>query len=185
MVDAAARHDDRFPSTLLDDVRSVLTAEIDSITKIAKPELAVSSLAAGGDMIFAEEMLAREIPLIIFLPFEIERFLPVSVTYEKKSSDQNPEQWAFQFHNIIKQAREIIITGTPNDPQEEAFAACNETMLAYALARTGNNPKQILTVALVKTPDVRRGGSSEFVTQLRERHIGVRQVWPEVDRPTN
>jgi hypothetical protein len=179
LIDSADRQEGRFPYELLDDIQKYLQAEIDDVTRIYIPEIAISSLAAGGDMIFAQEMLDRKIPLTVFLPFEIEKFLDFSVTYVKGISLEEPGQWAHRFHMIIQQAQDIIITGKSNDPPEEAFALCNEKMLSHALAMAGHDPLKILALALIKSDDeIRTGGTAEFVRLIQKQNILIKRLWP-------
>jgi len=179
LIDSADRQEGRFPFELLDDIQKYLKAEIDDVTRIYIPKIAVSSLAAGGDMIFAQEMLDRKIPLTVFLPFEIEKFLDFSVTYVKGISLEEPGQWARRFHMIIQQAQDIIITGKSNDPPEEAFALCNAKMLSHALSMAGHDPLKILALALIKSDDeVRTGGTAEFVRLIQKQNILIKRLWP-------
>jgi hypothetical protein len=179
LIDSAGRQNDRFPYELQKDIQKYLKSEIDNIIKTCKPNRAISSLAAGGDMIFAQEMLDRKIPLTIFLPFEMERFLSFSVTYVKGIPHEEPEQWARRFHRIIQQAKEIIVTGKSTDLPEDAFALCNAEMLSYALAMAGDDPLKILALALIKSDDeIRTGGTSEFVKLMQKHHILIRRLWP-------
>jgi hypothetical protein len=180
LLDSSERHGDRFPYTLLNDARSVLKDEIRKVTQAHKPAFAITSLAAGGDMIFAQEMLAIKVPLIIFLPFEIEKFLRVSVTYAKRGTAEDPDPWARQFHSILQQATAVITTGTDKNSQEDALRLCNEKMLAYALEKAANDPKKVLAFALVKSDDeIKKGGSSEFIRHIKAKHIRVKQLWPQ------
>jgi hypothetical protein len=179
LIDSVGRQNDRFPYELLKDIQKYLKSEIDNIIGASKVNSAISSLAAGGDMIFAQEMLDRKIPLTIFLPFEMERFLSFSVTYLKGIPHEEPEQWARRFHTIIQQAKEIRVTGKSTDPPEDAFALCNAEMLSHALAMAGNDPLKILGLALIKPDDeIRTGGTSEFVKLIQKHHIQIKRLWP-------
>lgn len=182
LLDSVGRPDDRFPHALLKDARALIKKEMDSITETYVPAVAVSSLAAGGDMIFAQEMLDRKIPLIVFLPFEVETFLHTSVTYAKGAPDEDPKEWARQFHYILQQAAEVITTGTKAIPQEDALVLCNKKMLSYALERASNDPQKVVALALVKSSEeIKKGGSSEFIKLMQSAHVTVRQIWPQRD----
>jgi hypothetical protein len=179
LLDHASRLEPRFPFALLEDARAVLKSEIERIVLTHEPEIAICSLAAGGDMIFAEEMVLLKIPLIVFLPFEVEEFLRLSVTYDKGKGNETPRHWAVHFQKIIRQAQKVIITGTDNVPQEEALTLCNEKMLAHALRQSGGNPQKVLALALIKPADkIKRGGSSEFIKLIKAHGVAVKQVWP-------
>lgn len=184
LLDSADRQTDRFPYRLLKEVKAHLKSEIDEITSVHKPQVAISSLAAGGDMIFAAEILDKKIPLTVFLPFEIEKFLDFSVTYMKGIPQEDPEQWAQRFRTIIQQAHEIIITGKTNDPPEDAFALCNEKMLSHALTLAGDNPRKVLALALIKSDEEpKRGGTAEFITLIQKQNVSIKRLWLNDGRP--
>lgn len=179
LIDSLDRAEERFPYELLDSARSVLKAAVDSVILLQKPCFAISSLAAGGDMLFVQEMLDNKIPVKVFLPFEVEKFLLTSVTYEKRG-DQNSMQWYYRFYEIIEQAKEIIITGTSRIPQKDAFLLCNKRMLAHALEWVGNDPKKVLTFALVKkNQEIKKGGALEFLRLIETQNVIIKTVWPD------
>lgn len=179
LIDQADRHEIRFPNSLIDKARALLRSEIERVLRTHTPQIAISSLAAGGDLLFAGEALGLKIPLVVFLPFEVDKFLDVSVTYDKSTTESDLHLWARQFHRIILQAQKVVITGSNDSPLETALTLCNNSMLAYALAHAGNDPQKILALALVKSTDeIKKGGSSEFMRSIRSYGVPVKQIWP-------
>jgi hypothetical protein len=182
LIDQAGRRGIRFPLPLLDKARAVLKAEIAQVVQMHRPRIAVSSLAAGGDLLFAQEVLDLKIPLVVFLPFEVQKFLELSVAYEKSTPEADPQQWAYQFHHIIHQVQETLITGSDDLALEVALKLCNDRMLAYALACADNDPQKVLAFALVKSiNEINKGGSSEFIRSIKSYNIPVKLVWPPVE----
>ena len=55
-------------------VRGAIQSALDEITKINARLAGISSAASGADTLFAEEILRRECPLSLVLPFSIDRF---------------------------------------------------------------------------------------------------------------
>src|SRR5689334_19781383 len=62
-----------------DDARQALRTELEGLLSAAECEqarlVAVSSLAIGSDLLFAEECLRMSIPLRVMLPFDAQEFL--------------------------------------------------------------------------------------------------------------
>lgn len=182
MIDQVGRRGIRFPYSLLNKARAVLKAEIGQVVQRHRPKIAVSGLAAGGDLLFAQEVLDLKIPLVVFLPFEVQKFLEVSVTYEKSTPEAHLQKWAHQFHHVIGQAQETLITGSNYSALDVALKLCNDSMLAYGLACADNDPQRVLAIALVKSTDeIKKGGSSEFIRSIKSHNIPVKQVWPPAE----
>jgi hypothetical protein len=80
LVDSIDRPEQRFPHESLEEARKLLSVYIDQALRTQSYSLAVSSLGAGADMVFADEILKRGIPLTVFIPFEKERFIATTIT---------------------------------------------------------------------------------------------------------
>lgn len=178
LLDKIDRESARFPYRLIREVKTLIEIEIENMNK-EDLTMAVSSLAAGGDMLFASEIVRREIPLTVFLPFEKERFLADSVKYLKDLPSEDPKEWEDHFHENMAKASNVIITTSNGLRPEEAYAACNKAMLSLALELTQNQPSRILALALIKNSEEKKtGGSAEFVTHLESTGINVKKIWP-------
>ena len=89
MIDAPGRETPRFPQIqepVARDALSGLLARLDA----GPDDLAVSSAACGGDLLFAEAALQRGVPLEIYLPFD-------SATFAEKSVDFADRDWHARF----------------------------------------------------------------------------------------
>jgi hypothetical protein len=140
--------------------------------------VAISSLAAGGDMIFAEEVLKRKIPLVVFIPFDQEKFLAASVKYIKGIPGEDPAEWEKDFHTVLSQATEIHELKC-EDELSACYASCNEAMMTYALECAHQQPDNVLALALMKNAaDVAAGGTADFVNQMGARGITIKKIWP-------
>jgi len=92
MVDAPDRAEPRFPPDRVPQVRQDLS---EVIAQIDEPEArAVSGLACGGDLLFAEEWLKTGRALQAFLPRPVEEFLDESVRFAG-------EEWVASFHRVV------------------------------------------------------------------------------------
>lgn len=179
LLDKIDRESARFPYRLIREVKQLIEIEFEQIAKRGSPAMAISSLAAGGDMLFASEVVRRGIPLTVFLPFEKERFLADSVKYLKNLPSEDPKEWEDHFHENIAKASKVIVTESNGHRPEEAYAACNKAMLSFALELTQNQPSRILALALVQnSTEIREGGSVDFVNQLLTIGIAVKKIWP-------
>ena len=80
MIDAPGRDESRFPP----DKEPVARAAIDALLAkmdVGPRDLAISSAACGGDLLFAESAQARGAGLEIYLPFEPDTFVEKSVDF--------------------------------------------------------------------------------------------------------
>jgi hypothetical protein len=178
LIDAAGRQEKRFPLEMMEDARRLIRTYIDEEIRHDAPDIAITSLGAGGDMIFADEVLKSGIPLIVFLPFEKERFLEESVSYKKAEKDKESSRWPQEFERILKKAERVIYSneGTAgNSP----FEACNSAMRDFALSEAGGEKDMVSAIALMRPQEtMKTGGTSHFVEDLKKRQIGVHIIWP-------
>src|SRR5919108_3249799 len=80
MIDAPDRATPRFPPQAVPIARQAIEHTLDGIGA-NQHDLAISSGACGGDLIFAQAALARGVPLQMYLPFAKVDFLPESVGF--------------------------------------------------------------------------------------------------------
>ena len=98
MIDDPKRKIPRFPPAAEPGVRFAIQGCLDRY----KPEIAVSSAACGGDIIFAEEAIKLGIPTYIILPFEDqEEFIAQSVSFAKGN-------WVERFNNVLREAKRVL-----------------------------------------------------------------------------
>jgi hypothetical protein len=177
LIDPIDRESERFPFGLIKRVKRTIEGALDELP-VAAPTIAVSSLAAGGDMIFAEEVLKRKIPLVVFIPFEQEKFLAVSVRYLKGIPGEDPKEWEDHFHRVLSQAAEIHELEC-TDELSVCYASCNEAMLDYALEHSDLEPEKVLALALMNnSAGTETGGTADFVSRMHSRGIRIKKIWP-------
>ena len=129
MIDAPDRSPPRFPS----DKEPLAAAAIDKLLDelgAVTTDVAISSGACGGDLLFAESCLQRRLRVEIYLPFVQEEFL-------KESIDFAGEHWREKFFWVKERARRVHIMPQelgPTAPGEDSFACVNLWMLDKALA---------------------------------------------------
>ncbi|PWN05110.1 SLATT domain-containing protein [Rhodohalobacter mucosus] len=184
LIDAAGRKEKRFRVDMMEDVRRLIRTYLEEEMRHDAPDIAITSLGAGGDMIFADEVLKMGIPLIVFLPFAKERFLEESVLFEKEST-REPVNWEKEFERILGSADKVIYTGDAT-ADENPFEKCNRSMFEYAMTEAGGDKELVTAMALMRPQEaLKDGGTSHFVEELKRRRIGVHIVWPEAKEKPN
>jgi hypothetical protein len=177
LIDPIDRKAKRFPFGLIHDAQLTIQRELDNLLS-ESPKLAISSLAAGGDMIFAEEVLKRSIPLVVFLPFEQEKFLAASVKYLKGIPGEDPDDWENDFNTVLSQASEVHELQC-SDELSSCYASCNEAMLSFALDKAGQQPEEVLALALMNnSTGIEAGGTADFVNLITSRGVSIKKIWP-------
>ncbi len=130
MVDAADRHQPRFPAERVPLAQRAIADAVWLIDEI--DTMAISGLACGGDLLFAEEWLKTGRPLQAYLPREEADFLDESVRFAG-------EEWVDTFRQVTADPNLVVI-----GPDEEMLrlddphTANNLRMLDAALLRPGS-----------------------------------------------
>ncbi len=105
MVDAPGRQPPRFPPERVHQVRRDIA---DAIWLIDGPDVsAITGLACGGDLLFAEEWLKSDRRLSAFLPRGQEEFLEESVRFAG-------EEWVKSFYMVINDQRVEVVGPSPD-----------------------------------------------------------------------
>ena len=129
MVDAPDRSPPRFPP----DKELLAAAAIDKLLDelgATATDMAISSGACGGDLLFSESCLLRGLRVKIYLPFVEEEFL-------KESVDFAGEHWRQKFFWVKARAEGWHIMPQelgPTPKNEDPFACVNLWMLDQAFA---------------------------------------------------
>jgi hypothetical protein len=125
MVDAPGRETPRFPQ---DHVHQVRRDIADAIWLIDGPEvIAVTGLACGGDLLFAEEWLNTDRRLRAFLPREVDEFVEESVAFAG-------EEWVESFRSVSADPRVEVVGPTPEmRGLDDPHTANSLRMLAEAI----------------------------------------------------
>ena len=92
-IDRKNRPIPRFPEAMEAEARQKIEQILDTFQASAKDLAIAPGIACGGDILFLEACLLRNIDAIVFLPFEPARFIEESVRYAG-------DKWVERFHNI-------------------------------------------------------------------------------------
>jgi hypothetical protein len=80
MIDVPDRKETRFPADKEPTAADAIARTLDKID-VCSDDLAISSAACGGDLLFAEASLARGVKLELYIPFDERKFLHESVDF--------------------------------------------------------------------------------------------------------
>jgi len=132
MVDAPDRATPRFPATRVDAAARRIAAALDEIGA-GPDDLALTQGAAGGDLLFAEACLARNVPLRLLLPLAQRDFVAASLLPVVDGT-----AWHARFRAVVDRLdeppREAPLALGPLAPGEDAFVRANLWLLDSALA---------------------------------------------------
>ncbi|MEO7117071.1 MAG: hypothetical protein ABIZ18_14585 [Caldimonas sp.] len=132
MVDAPGRPLARFPTALVPAAAKRIAAALDAIGA-GPADLALTQGAAGGDVLFAEACLARDVPLRLMLPLAEPEFVAKSLL-----PVQDGEAWLARYRTVVarldvppREAPQVL--GRLVD-DEDPFVRGNRWLLETALA---------------------------------------------------
>ena len=177
LLDSIDRISARFPYRLISEVRRLIATEVNHFQDPDATQIAISSLAAGSDILFAEEVIQSGVPLHVFLPYSAREFVQRSVVYTKNHPDEGPDGWINRFSDCIEQAASVNKAKVADgiDP----YAACNKEMLEYALAFSGHHKSKIRALAMMESgSEIKVGGAAEFADEIELAGIQVKRMWP-------
>lgn len=135
MIDAARRPRPRFPSRAVAAATRAIARTMADL-RIGPGDLGLTEGASGGDLIFAETLLARGAALQLRLPFHEAEFRRKSVAYPKKRPPA--DRWLARFI-AVRSHRAVTVHALPDERGLFArargpYERCNLWMLRDALA---------------------------------------------------
>ena len=111
MIDAPGRDPPRFPPTLEPAAKRAIGTALDRMG-VRSGDAAISSAACGGDLLFAEAVLARGATLRIYLPFDERTFLEKSVAFAG-------DAWVSRYRDAVAKAGATLIATDVLGPLRE------------------------------------------------------------------
>jgi len=154
MLDRPDRPAPRFPAALEETVRG----EIEACLERRDVQIGYSSLACGGDILFAESILKRGGEVHIFLPFDIETFIEYSVRIVPQ------EGLVERFRRILDNAASVRILNEHGDPDDGAgYDFCNRVIAGAAILKSQFLGMDIAPILLWDGKRGDGGGGAESV----------------------
>ncbi|WP_425906685.1 hypothetical protein [Nitrobacter sp. TKz-YC02] len=161
MIDAPDRKTPRFPQHQEPHADAAITNVLSRIGVIPG-DLAICGGACGGDLLFAEACLARNMRLEIYIPFEEPTFLANSVDFAGGN-------WHDRYHAVTSKATLHIMPEDlgPLPAGENAYERNNQWMLEKA-ARFGDEKIAFISLWNGEGGDG-PGGARHFIDEARRR----------------
>jgi class 3 adenylate cyclase len=170
MFDRPGRKEPRFPHTMEDAVREEVRARLESLNA----QVGFSSLACGGDLIFAESLLERGGEVNIVLPFRKEDFKESSVEIMPGSN------WGARFEHVMENAATVIVLNEVGDPHDAAaYEFCNQALSGLALLKSQVLGMDVAPLAVWDgRPGDGAGGTQSFIDYWRKKRESTVEIIP-------
>jgi len=162
MIDHPSRRTPRFPPELEPRVKEAIRQALDQLN----PGIGYSSAACGSDVLFLECMQERKAETNVVLPFELEDFYRVSVSFAG-------EQWTTRTEKVLARCSERIQASEGKYLGDDLlFDYANHIIMGKALLRsTILETEPVLLCVWDMKKNTATGGTSDFVqTWKRKGH---------------
>ncbi|HVQ74437.1 MAG TPA: hypothetical protein VMT79_02755 [Candidatus Binatia bacterium] len=126
MIDGPGRATPRFPPALEPAARQAIEGELDRLAA-GPADVAISSAACGGDILFAEAALARGVKTRVYLPLDEPAFVEQSVAFAG-------DRWLDRYRAVISRSERLVAPDVlgPLAAGEDPFERVNRWMLDEA-----------------------------------------------------
>lgn len=161
MFDRPGRKNPRFPHQIEPQVRADIVKRLEQV----KALVGYSSLACGGDIIFAEALLHRGGEVNVVLPFKKEDFKRASVDIVEGTD------WGKRFDHIIENAATVTVLSELGDANDgAAYDFCNQALSGLAILKSRFLGMDVVPIVVWdgKMGDG-RGGTQTFVEYWRTK----------------
>jgi tetratricopeptide (TPR) repeat protein len=171
MIDAPGRTDPRFPNDkkYFDIAANAIAAKLDELGA-GKEDIALCGGACGGDLLFAESVLERELHLQIRIPFEEPTFLRKSVSFAGNI-------WQDKFYKVKNNPNTTLyvmpdeIGAAPEGV--DAYARDNLWQLYTALSlKPENAPERVRFICLWNRKESDGPGGTKDMYEQISKHLG-------------
>ncbi len=176
MVDAPGRTTPRFPAAQVPVAQRAIEQTLEALGAGAS-DVAISSGACGGDLLFAQACLARGVASQVYLPFTEPEFLKNSVTFAG-------DAWRTAFYNVKRNPKTTALVMPerlgPLPTGRDAYERVNLWQLHTALSY---GPDKVHFICLWNGGGGDGPGGTQHMVQEVERHTGqvhwldTRKLW--------
>ena len=169
MVDAPGRETPRFPPERVPAVAAEIASRLE-VAGAGPDDLAITSAAAGGDLLFLEACLARGVPAVVHLPFAEPLFMQSSV------ADEWQQRYLAAIRNPLVVVRVLTKEIGPHPEGVNPFERVNVWEMFSALAY---GPERVRFITVWDgNPGDGPGGTSDMVAEVRQRFGHVEIIRP-------
>ncbi|MBS4052827.1 MAG: hypothetical protein KGZ69_16730 [Methylomonas sp.] len=176
MLDAPNRAPPRFPAEKTALAAQCIAGKLDEL-QAGPGDLAITQGANGGDILFAEACLQRDVKLQLLQPFKEAEFIENSVT-------PGHADWLQRYQAIARQLPNPPLAAPtelgPLPPDMNAYERCNLWLLASGLAY---GPEKLVFICLWDGGGGDGpGGTAHMVAQVQKQHgqaiwLDTRTLW--------
>ncbi|NET30952.1 MAG: DUF4071 domain-containing protein [Cyanothece sp. SIO1E1] len=163
MVDAPGRPQPRFPAAMEHEARHKIESVLDKLQAHSNSIAITPGIACGGDIIFIEHCLKREMKLEVFLPFAPAEFIQNSVNFAG-------DNWVERFYTITNHPN-VTIHLQPDRlgpvPEGENAYERNNRWALYSTLMYGIERTRLIVLWNGKGGDA-PGGTGDMVQQVRQ-----------------
>ncbi len=152
MIDAPGRSTPRFPEGLEGDIKTAIKNTI----RTHHAQIGYSSLACGGDILFAEAMEEAGGEVNLFLPFDQYDFIETSIGFAGK-------QWVDRFHRLVEKFPPTYITKEAYNGNDDFFQYLSTIVFGLAVLRGSLQHTEPSLITVLSTADLKRkrGGTRD------------------------
>ncbi len=152
MIDAANRPIPRFPESLVPEIKQSIKNSI----RTQNAQIGYSSLACGGDILFAEAMEEAGGEVNLFLPFAEKDFLATSIEFA------GPE-WVNRYKRLVEKFPPTFITKDPYNGNDDFFQYLSTIVFGLAVLRGSLQHTEPSLITVLSSVDLKRkrGGTRD------------------------
>lgn len=171
MIDSVDRSTPRFPASNEAAVASALAAAISS-NSIGS---AYSCLANGSDILFAEALVAQDIPLHVVLPMEVDAFAAFSVNTEVSARTN----WEQRYYKLLQDAETVTVASDGLTKAEVAdLRYCNMVVLGLATLQARELGAEVQGIAVWDNEPGLPGGTGDSVALWQQAKLPLHVLKP-------
>jgi hypothetical protein len=165
MIDHPTRDFARFPASIESDVKAAIIGALKSINA----KIGYSSMACGGDILFAESMLETGGEVNLFLPFDTKDFIQTSVEFAGS-------EWVDRFGKLMSQSRVHHVTKENYEGNDDLFTLQARVIFGSAINRAKMLHSGAHLISLFADADVKvkEGGTRDTM-----------KLWPTTEKRLN
>lgn len=183
-IDRQNRPQPRFPPEMESEAKAKIQAVLERLEASAQDLAIAPGIACGGDILFLEACLLRQIETEVYLPFEPEEFITESVGYAGSNWVERFER--IKHHSLVKlylQPEELGLLPANENPYERNNNWALNSSLAY-----GSELVRLIVLWNGKGGDG-KGGTFDMVERVRRlggtvEHLDTNKFdyWQKIDR---
>ncbi len=166
MIDHPSRSVPRFPAAIEGRAKEAIASAI----KTLNAKIGYTSLACGGDILFAESMLEAGGEVSAWLPFSKADFIETSLRFAG-------EEWVNRFNKLMDRAHITYITEEAYDGYDDLFSFQSSVIFGSAVIRSSMNHTKPTLLTLLSETDLNRkeGGTRDTIGRwpFADRHVNI------------